>query len=135
MRAGFQKEDYIVQNFFLALSVSHDIYDDVNVAVKNMVVRYYLKAINDKSHTRKEYQRSKLQLLQRMQYRTFVQKKICKNIISLIPHKFMERNRHELHAGAFNESNKVLCKKCLLPIRKSKEVEQRNSTVLNKHSR
>ncbi|XP_030750128.1 uncharacterized protein LOC115877919 isoform X2 [Sitophilus oryzae] len=100
MRADFKEEDYTPENFFLALTLSHDIYEDTTV-LKTIIMGFY--------YSRKQFvanklifQWNKLVLFGRMKYKGYVEKKICNNLIDLVPHKIMAKTRRELHTGFLN---------------------------------
>ncbi|CAG9764720.1 unnamed protein product [Ceutorhynchus assimilis] len=119
MRADFQPEDYNTKNFFLALSLSHDLYDE-SKTLKEIIQHIYLSRAECKSL--EVFKWEKFMLFKQMQYKGIIDRKICHKLFKLIPHKALQKNRREIHGGVL--TSKYVCKKCLCPVNKASNLQE-----------
>ncbi|XP_050312083.1 speedy protein A-like [Anthonomus grandis grandis] len=113
IRAKFQENDYTVQNFLLALSISHDLYDESKY-LKHIIMTHYLLASKGKA-TKKSFTWAKMLLFQRMKFKGLVDKNICRKLCQIIQHKGFYKHRKELHTGIIRVQD--YCKRCKLPVK------------------
>ncbi|XP_066144067.1 speedy protein C-like isoform X3 [Euwallacea fornicatus] len=73
MRANFTNHDYTVKNFFLILSLSHDLYDECPT-LKSIILANYLCKVGPCNGN--IFYWDKLRLFERMKYRGFVNRKV-----------------------------------------------------------
>ncbi|XP_066144065.1 speedy protein C-like isoform X2 [Euwallacea fornicatus] len=110
MRANFTNHDYTVKNFFLILSLSHDLYDECPT-LKSIILANYLCKVGPCNGN--IFYWDKLRLFERMKYRGFVNRKVTSKLCELMQGGGFDKSRKERHSGILRST--VTCGKCMCP--------------------
>ncbi|KAK9869241.1 hypothetical protein WA026_002992 [Henosepilachna vigintioctopunctata] len=114
LRAEFGVEDYSTRNFYIALYLCHEIYEEVNSLKFQIAKRCLGNCVRNRDCV-KRFDEDRFYLLQRMNFHVIYDKSHCNLIFSRFPHVVWYRIRSDVHHGVIVDEDKI-CSACKWPV-------------------
>ncbi|KAL3286349.1 hypothetical protein HHI36_000857 [Cryptolaemus montrouzieri] len=114
LRANFKIEEYSTRNFFIAVYVCHEIYEEVN-ALKFQIIKTCLGPCVMRSTCVRKFDEDRVNFLQRIDFHVLYDEEQCDLIFSKFPHVIWYRERSDKHSGVIFDEN-MICDSCCFPV-------------------